>query len=634
MFKLRSKKVLNLILFIGFLLSIMSGWYIYQYYDQEKKLNAELKSHEVLILIKNRMAAYEQVLKSGIGLFKASPNISRKQWAIFVNEHKLDENFKGIQGFGYSEVVLPENKTKHEERIKKEGFNNFKIHPAGQRELYTSIVYLEPFDERNTRAFGYDMFSEKVRNKAMSKAITSGNATLSGKITLVQEFDTDIQAGFLMYLPLYKKNTKLDTQEERMSAIKGFVYAPFRADDLMHGILGSELHSIDFTIYDGSIVTNENVLYNSGTKNKSKTLFKKVELPINGHTWTIVFTIKESLKDSSIFIIMIIPFFILMLTYLLYILIKSFIRTQEDAQSIAEVLTKDLKLSQERLQFSLEGSGDGLWDWNLKTNEVFFSKSWKEMLGFEEDEIDSSLDEWKKRVHPKDLEQVYADLIAHTEGKSDNYKNEHRVICKDGSYKWILDRGMVVSYDTDGTPLRMVGSHSDISERKESQLRIEALSITDTLTQLYNRLKLDEIFSMKLATARRYNTAFSVIIIDIDYFKNVNDTWGHQAGDDVLKEFANILKNNVRETDVIGRWGGEEFLILSSDTDLNGAVELSEKLREIISLFKFSFAEHKTASFGVSSHHVGDDEKTMVKRADEALYSAKEKGRNRVEVKE
>ena len=187
MFKLRSKKLLNLILFIGMLLSIMSGWYTYQYYDQEKKLNVELKSHEVLILIKNRMAAYEQVLKSGVGLFKASPNVSRKQWAIFVDEHKLDENFKGIQGFGYSEVVLPENKTKHEERIKKEGFNDFKIHPEGKRELYTSIVYLEPFDERNIRAFGYDMFSEKVRNIAMTKAIESGEAALSGKITLVQE---------------------------------------------------------------------------------------------------------------------------------------------------------------------------------------------------------------------------------------------------------------------------------------------------------------------------------------------------------------------------------------------------------------------------------------------------------------
>ena len=293
----------------------------------------------------------------------------------------LDENFKGIQGFGYAEVVLPKSKTKHEKRIQKEGFVDFKIHPEGKRELYTSIVYLEPFDERNIRAFGYDMFSEKVRNIAMTKAIESGEAALSGKITLVQEFATNIQAGFLMYLPLYKTNAKIDTPQERMLAIKGFIYAPFRANDLMNGILGSELHAIDFVIYDGSITTNENLIYNSDTNNKSKTLFKKVELSINGHTWTIAFKINESLKDSNIFILMLIPFFILMLTYLLYLLMKSLISTKEDAQSIAEVLTKDLKLSQERLQFSLEGSGDGLWDWNLKRMRSFSQNDGKKCWG-------------------------------------------------------------------------------------------------------------------------------------------------------------------------------------------------------------------------------------------------------------
>ena len=168
----------------------------------------------------------------------------------------------------------------------------------------------------------------------------------------------------------------------------------------------------------------------------------------------------------------------------------------------------------------------------------------------------------------------------------------------------------------------------DITDKKH----IEELSVTDKLTQLYNRLKLDEIFSMKLASARRYNSTFSVIMMDIDYFKSVNDTWGHQAGDDILKEFATIIKNNIRETDVVGRWGGEEFLILSSESDLESAIELSEKLRELVSLFKFSYAGHKTASFGVSSYHAGDDEKTMVKRADDALYRAKENGRDRVEA--
>ncbi len=747
----KSNKIWPIVaIIIGVLLSLFSGWFTYHYYAEKENLRFDLASNEIVLLVRARMAAYEQVLKSGVGLFKASDSVSRNEWKIFVKEHKLNENFKGIQGFGYSEVVLPQNKQQHEERIRKEGFSDFKIHPDGERELYTSIIYLEPFDERNIRAFGYDMFSEKVRRTAMKKAMLSGKAALSGKITLVQEFNTDIQAGFLMYLPVYKKGYKLDTPQERALAIQGFVYAPFRADDLMNGILGTIFPDIDFEIYDGDSISKENLLYDSNTNNKS-TLYKKTKVAINGHTWTLTFRTNSIFKSENVYIIFLIPSLMLILTFLLYSLLNSLIKTEKSAIEIAKKATLKLQNSEERLRYALEGAGDGIWDWNLVTNEVFFSKRWKEMLGFSEDEIDSNLDEWKNRVHPEDLEQVYADITAHLEGKSHIYSNEHRVKCKDGSYKWILDRGTIVSRTVDGTPLRMVGSHSDISERKQSQLklayylqiidknvissttdlhgkitkvsqafsdisgyskneligknhniirhkdtpkslykelwetiqsgnvwegeiknrnkeglaywvdvtispvknekdeivsytsirhditdkkRIEELSVTDRLTQLYNRLKLDEIFSMKLASARRYNTPFSVIMMDIDFFKSVNDTWGHQAGDEVLKEFSSILKNNIRETDVVGRWGGEEFLILSSETDLDSAIELSEKLRDLVSLFKFSFAGHKTASFGVSSYHAGDDEKTIVKRADDALYRAKENGRNRVEAEE
>ena len=328
----------------------MSGWYAYKHYDQEEKFHAELKSKEVLTLIKNRIVTYEQVLRSGVGLFKASDNVTRNEWKIFTQELKLQENFKGIQGFGYSEVVLPQNIQSHEEQIRKEGFPNYRIKPKGKREFYTPVVYLEPFDERNKKALGYDVYSEKTRREAITKAILSAKATITGKVTLVQENDKDIQAGFLMYIPVYKKGFKVDTPSDRTIAIKGLVGAPFRANDLMNGILGNELHTVDFAIYDGSLVTNENLLYNSDTTNKSKKLFKKVELSINGHTWTIVFTMKELLKDSSIFILMLIPFFILMLTYLLYLLMKSLIRTKEDAQSIAEELTKKLEISKESLE--------------------------------------------------------------------------------------------------------------------------------------------------------------------------------------------------------------------------------------------------------------------------------------------
>jgi diguanylate cyclase (GGDEF)-like protein/PAS domain S-box-containing protein len=740
-----------LVIVIGLIISVFTGWFTYQYYKEKEHARLELASREITLHIKNRMALYEQLLRSGVALFNASDNITRTEWRIFAKEQQLSRNFKGIQGFGYSDVILPIAKESYEDRIRKEGFPDFSIKPKGQRELYTSISYLEPFNERNQKAFGYDMYSETIRQTAMTKAMQSGEATLSGKIKLLQENNKNIQAGFLMYLPVYKKDSKLDTPQDRVLATQGLIYAPFRANDLMNGILGSMFSNVDFELYSSNLPSKANILYDSNTNDDSALVYKTTNMKIYGQTWTLVFKTNCGLEIVNLFIIFLVPCLILGLTLLLYFLLNSLIKTKEKALEIATKATEKLKNSEERLRFSLAGSGDGLWDWNLVTNEVYFSKRWKEMLGFEEEEISNTLEEWKNRVHPDDLDLVYTDITAHIEGKTDIYINEHRVKCKDGSYKWVLDRGLIASRNIDGSPERMVGAHSDIGERKQSQLklkeymqlvdknvissttdldgkilraseafskisgysktelfghthnilrhkdtpselykelwttiqsgniwhgeiknkskdgsdfwvdttisqiknengetigytdirhditnkkRVDELSVTDRLTQLYNRLKLDEIFIRELASSSRYNTPFSVIMIDIDHFKSVNDTWGHQVGDDVLKEFALLIKNNVREADIVGRWGGEEFLILSPNIELDGAMLLSEKLRELVSLFKFSFAGHKTGSFGVSTFHPGDDAKSMVKRADNALYSAKLGGRNSVRAEE
>jgi len=135
-----------------------------------------------------------------------------------------------------------------------------------------------------------------------------------------------------------------------------------------------------------------------------------------------------------------------------------------------------LRESELRWKFAIEGSGDGLWDWNVLKSTVFFTKRWKEMLGFAEDEIGSGLDEWSKRVHPDDLEHTLADVQAHLDGRTSNYVSEHRVSCKDGTWKWILDRGLVISRDADGKPLRMIGTHTDITERKRAEEEIRLLN--------------------------------------------------------------------------------------------------------------------------------------------------------------
>jgi len=165
-------------------------------------------------------------------------------------------------------------------------------------------------------------------------------------------------------------------------------------------------------------------------------------------------------------------------------------------------------------------------------------------------------------------------------------------------------------------------------ELEEKNKKLEKLAVTDQLTHIYNRMMLDEKLLYELHSTHRYNTTFSVVMVDIDYFKQVNDTYGHQVGDDVLISIAQILTTHIRKVDILGRWGGEEFLIICPKTDKEGATRLAEELRSQIELHAFTSTLYKTASFGVSTYQEGDNQSTIISRADKALYLAKERGRN------
>ena len=165
---------------------------------------------------------------------------------------------------------------------------------------------------------------------------------------------------------------------------------------------------------------------------------------------------------------------------------------------------------------------------------------------------------------------------------------------------------------------------------EEKNALLKKLSITDKLTGLNNRIKIDEVLTYNLNMFQRYENLFSIIILDIDHFKKINDNHGHQIGDEVLKAFAKILKSNVRITDTVGRWGGEEFMIIASETESAEAVKFATNLKKKISDYDFPKVGRVTASLGVAGVDVGDSVEDVVNRADMALYSAKESGRNRV----
>jgi diguanylate cyclase (GGDEF)-like protein/PAS domain S-box-containing protein len=307
-----------------------------------------------------------------------------------------------------------------------------------------------------------------------------------------------------------------------------------------------------------------------------------------------------------------------------------------------------LEESEFRWKFAIEGTGDGLWDWDIPNNTVYFSKTWKTMLGYSEGDISNNLSEWERLVHPDDLHDTMIAVQEHLDGKTPAYINEHRLLCKNGSYKWILDRGLVVSRDEQGKPLRAIGTHTDITERKQMEEFIRQQALYDPLTKLPNRRLLVDRLGLAMSTSKRTGSHGALLFLDLDNFKPLNDTHGHEAGDLLLIEVANRIRRCLRETDTVARLGGDEFVIVLAQLDIDKNISkqqaemLAEKIRtELAKTYAlelkgengkvFIIEHHCTASIGVT---LFIDERSFIndilKNADDAMYQAKNAGRNRV----
>ncbi|MBW3544625.1 MAG: CHASE domain-containing protein, partial [Bacteroidetes bacterium] len=256
--------------------------------------------------IEKRMQDYIQILKGCQALFSVSDSVSREEWADFVTRLQVDRNYPGIQGLGYAQIIGPGYVKTFEERIRESGFPDFTIWPVHERQDYTAIIYLEPFDSRNQRAFGYDMFTNSVRRKAMERARDTGKPSISSIVRLVQETENSVQHGFNLYMPLYDRNAAIKTVQQRRAAIKGFIYAPFRINDLMHGILRNRFEDLDVEIYDGPIINKEKLLFDSENAFRNDAanddrLFSITPIRVAGHTWQLYIMAMPDFGESNRF---------------------------------------------------------------------------------------------------------------------------------------------------------------------------------------------------------------------------------------------------------------------------------------------------------------------------------------------
>ncbi|HZV97522.1 MAG TPA: EAL domain-containing protein, partial [Methylophilaceae bacterium] len=718
--------------------------------EEELRANFNMLVREAGNRIEERLRDYSQVLRGVESLYASSLHVEREEFQNYTTTLRFLQSYPSIQGIGYAMRVNAAEKNRHILRLRAEGprFSAYNIRPAAQRKTYAPVIHLQPFTGVNAKALGYDLFSSPQQQAAMRRAWTTGDISLSGKAPGDDRL--------YVYQPIFANGLARDTLAARRTNLDGWVFVSFSLNQMMQNILSDRLHELDVQIHDGTQASPAALMYDSAPGPPTAAHFKSVQLlDLNSHSWTMVASslpaFEARLNQTQVNTVTYVGIIVSLLFALLIALLIGRIR----ALHTIEEMHRELTENEERWKYALEGSGDGVWDWDAQSKEILFSKNWAKMLGFEEGEIGVGMDDWVARVHPDDLPRVFADVQAHVDGETPAYINEHRCLCKDGTWKWILDRGMVVSRSPDGKPLRMVGTHTDISERKKAEESMQLASLVyqnssegmtvtdvdgtilninpafseitgyslddvrgknheflnsgrqdetfyramwqaiqttgrwqgevwnkrkngeeyvewlsintiynddgsphrrvslfsditkkketeelvwkqanfDALTELPNRRMFLDRLEQEIRKSHRARQRMALMLLDLDHFKEINDTLGHDIGDSLLQEAAKRLVSCVRETDTIARLGGDEFTVILGSLQDGSKVErvyqtILQRLAEPFQLG--NEVAYISVSIGITLYP--EDATTLdelMKNADQAMYEAKSQGRNR-----
>lgn len=307
-----------------------------------------------------------------------------------------------------------------------------------------------------------------------------------------------------------------------------------------------------------------------------------------------------------------------------------------------------LRLLLERFDLAARAARLGVWDWEIREDRLTCDDLLFELYGRKREEMAfTSYHDWLSVIYPDDIPTTASAMREALYGRK-NLDIEFRVVLPGGAIRHLAAYAHVV-HDAQGQPLRMTGINYDVTERKrqeeellasrlelekvnhrltEANAMLEHLASTDALTDAWNRRHFEQSVKVEMGRAQRYNHPLSLLMFDIDHFKQVNDVYGHQSGDQILRVIANLVRANIRESDSLTRWGGEEFIVLTPELAIDDAARLGEKLRMLVAEYNFPEAGVVTVSFGVAEFHAGENLDTWIKHADDALYAAKLAGRN------
>ena len=607
-----------------------------------KKRQADLDflALEIADRIQDRMVGYDQLLHSLRGLFVGSQHVDRGEFRNFVGSLNLSGRYPGLSGLAFVPLVPDKRKTGHMASVRRDGLKNYTIRPEGRRAWYAPITYLEPYEGPNQRALGFDILSEPNRREALERSRDTDRVSITAKLALVQDEGKPPQVGFVMMLPLYKPGPSPLTVEERRSRLIGWVDAVFRAEALMQGILGKVSGQVDVEIFDGEseqslLLYDEDKTYRAGGQSDSQ-FESRQRIEVGGRHWTLLVSSlspfeQQMNRTRAQFIAQGGTVVSVLLALLTWILARSRVRSIESAVALRQELDAR-KQAEESLRLAAmvyDNASEGILVADADNHIIAVNPAFTRITGYEFDDV--------RGEDPKCLssgrhdKEFFRDMWAQLNATG-RWQGEIWDRRKNGE---IHAKYLTINtiYANDGSVFRRVALFMDISEQKESEEYIWRQANFDSLTHLPNRRMFHDRLEQDIKKSQRAGLPLALLFIDLDLFKDVNDTLGHQIGDQLLVEAAKRIQACVREVDTVARLGGDEFMVILSELhDVDHVEQVAANiLRTLDEPYHLgSEVVHVSGSIGVTLYpRDATEPEVLIRNADQAMYVAKNTGRQR-----
>lgn len=537
--------------------------------------------------IEERLQRYAQVLQGVRGLFAASDEVTRSEFEKYAGNLRQGNNSLEIRALGFIEWVDHASRGAFVEKAAAEHGDTFRILPAGDRPEYLVVRFVEPL-EANRMALGFDICRDEVLKTAAMRSRDSESPALSGRVEMWREAN---RTAIVMFVPVYSGSDSSGSGEGHPAGFVGWVCAAFAPDDMMAKVRQFTTSVLACDIHDGADPAADNLLYRCDHEPDGVTgeeLVQTTTLPAFGRQWTIrTHAPMGHFNGTGMLPVVTVGVGGACMSLLIFGIAHLLANTGRRAYALANAMTVEirrqeeaLRVSEERLAMVIKGSNDGFWDWNLITNEVYFSPRFKSMLGYADHEMENSLGAWKSHIHPDDLARARQTIRGYLEGNLSTYQLEHRLRHKDGSYRWILARGVAVR-DSSGRTTRLAGSHVDLTELKraeqelraanrglqDSQARLQATladlsashqKLEATQLELIQAAKLESVGTLAAGVAHEVKNPLQIIIMGLDLLDCRCD-----AADEVVRTTLGDMRDAVLRADTITR----ELLHFSTATE-------------------------------------------------------------------